>query len=230
MNSLANTTRSKVGLTWIEVVVILGVAVFLCMLLFPSMRSRPAGPRSIASSVCRSIVHACENYAEDYGHLPRIPGALAGTGEAKAFYSYGDTTAGRCRLPNSELFDVLRVLDRGANAGHALNPRKQPYFEDTRATGETKPREGFADGKEFPAAIQGQLLDPWGKQYCIIVDADEDKRMNLTTFFHDLTQDVRHGVVVFSMGKNQKIGGDDYRDRLHPPRANERPDDVTSWE
>ena len=83
MCCLTQTTRPRAALTLLEVVVFLAVALILCALLFPSINDRPPGPRQIASSVVRSVANATQNFAEDYGHPPRIPGALVYSAESK---------------------------------------------------------------------------------------------------------------------------------------------------
>jgi len=92
------------------------------------------------------------------------------------------------------------------------------------------PREGFVDGREFPEDIQGQLLDPWGKQYCILLDADGDEVLDISEFFQDQKDPIRFSAAAFSMGKNLEIGGKGYVGRLRKERSNEAPEDIVSWQ
>jgi type II secretory pathway pseudopilin PulG len=222
--------------TWFELWVTLAILGVLVGALVPSIQSpRDSAPRSKAAATARSIAHACDNYAHDYGAYPVISAALGGgsgspDSAGTGFYSYGDVETAKCKVPNSELFDVLRAIPRGPNSGHVLNQRQQKYFEDGRADRRKAPQEGFADGEDFPVEVRGQLFDPWGKQYCIILDADGDGVLNLQPFFQDVTEPIRRPVAVFSMGKNKLIGGDSYPGRLRKERANEPPEDVTTFQ
>jgi hypothetical protein len=230
-------SRTSVGataaLTWVEIIVcvaILGVLSLLIAPVFFREHECKPGPHGMISRRVREIVYATKNYIEDHGHPPRISAALAPEESGTQLYAYGDMTEGGCKVANSELFDVLRAIDRGANAGHALNPRKQRYIEAEKAARGNESRDGFIDGDEFPAHMRGQLLDKWGKQYCILVDADGDGCVNVRAFFKDLTDQIRSPVVAFSMGEDRQIGGSGYRGSFRYPRMTKAPDDFVSWE
>jgi hypothetical protein len=224
--------RATAGVTWVEVLVFGAVVAILFALLFPfgSFSPRRPAQRNQTATVVRIVVQATNNFIEDHGHPPRVSAALMAEEGGTQLYAYGDVTDGGCNVANSELFDVLRAIDRGANAGHVLNPRKQKYFEEKRASGGNEPRDGFADGDAFPAHMRGQLLDPWGKQYCVLVDADGDGYVNVRAFFKDLTDGIRSPVVAFSMGEDGQIGGSKYRGRFRREKSKEAPDDLVSWQ
>jgi type II secretory pathway pseudopilin PulG len=212
----------------------MAIIAILMGLLFPVFAGiRDTARRNKASTVIKSIVNACKNYTNDYGKYPAINDALVGGAGADsnggAYYSYGDKTEGKCRVNNSQLFDVLRAIAREPNADHKLNRRQQRYFEETKATDSANPRDGFADGKAFSEDVQGQLLDPWGKQYCVILDADGDGDLKLTAFFQDQTELIRQPAVAFSMAKDNKIGAKGYEGRLQKERSSEAPNDIVSW-
>ena len=229
--------RACRAFTLIELITVISIIAILMGLLFPLIAGvREAGRRAKASSVILGIVSSCKNYANDYGKYPAIDGALVGgasTGGGKsedgAFYSYGDKTNGKCKVNNSQLFDVLRGIAKEPNADHKLNRRQQRYIGDEKAKGGAQPREGFADGKDFAEDIQGQLLDPWGKQYCVILDADGDGDLKLTDFFKDQTEVIRQPAVAFSMAKDNDIGGKGYQGRLEKEGSKEV-NDLVSWQ
>ena len=224
--------------TLIELITVIAIIAILMSLLFPVIGiGRHSVRAAKARTVAKGIVHSCKSYANDYGKYPAIAAALTsganstGGGAAdQAYYSYGDTDIAKCKVSNEQLFDVLRAIDRGPNADHALNRRKQSYFEEPKAVSGKPPRDGFADGKDFPEDIRGQLLDPWGKQYCIVLDADGDGLLMLNAFFQDQTEITRNPAVAFSMGANHVIGGKGYPGRLHKEGSTEAPDDIVSWE
>ena len=236
INSCAVKThlRSRHALTRIELLVGIAVIVIL-MALIPANFSctKITARRAKAATVVKDIANACKNYAIEYGHFPAIEAAKGGS-EKNRYLSFGDIPAGKCKVDNSQLFDVLRAIPRagGANAADVLNPNKQKYFEQPKAVDPKSPRDGFADGTTFPAAIQGQLFDPWGKQYCIILDADGDGVIDMKEFYSNLTgpqESVRLPIAVFSMSKDGIRGGKGYEGQFRKPNSNQPPDDEVSW-
>ena len=232
--------RLPSAFTLIELITVIAIIAILMGLLFPAISSAKDGARrSKAGTVVKNIVNSCKAYANDYGKYPPVPEALekggggggggSNQGQApNAFYSYGDKQEGKCLVDNNQLFDVLRAIARGPNNNHDLNKRQQKYFEDQRASDSKNPREGFCDGKEFDSKQEGQLMDPWGTQYCIILDADGDEAINIKDIYSDQTDDLRYAAVAFSLGKNQKRGGKGY-ETFKKERSNEAPEDIASW-
>jgi prepilin-type N-terminal cleavage/methylation domain-containing protein len=228
------TLRPQFAFTLIELITVIAIIAILMALLFPAISgAKDSARRGKAGTVVRSIVNACKNYQNDYGKFPPVPGASNGGGTGGAtsniYSSFGDMTNAHCKVNNNELFDVLRAIDRGSNAQHVLNRRQQKYFEEGKATDIKNPREGFADGKDFDDKVQGQLLDPWGTQYCIVLDGDGDETLKMTDFYSDLSDDVRFSAVAFSLGKNGDLGGKGYKS-LRKPNSTEAPDDIVSWQ
>lgn len=235
MNPRALVRPRFLAFTLIELITVIAIIAILMALLFSALwKSKETALRAKAGNAVRAIVNSCKNYASDYGKFPPVPGASnAGTGGSSgqnSILSFGDTQNGRCQVKNSELFDVLRAIDRGANAQHALNKRQQSYFSGDRATVDPRnPRDGFADGKDFPTEIQGQYLDPWGVQYCVVLDGDNDGKLRLDSFFSDQTDEMLLSAAAFSMAPNGEIGGKGYQGRLRKQNSTEPPDDIISW-
>ena len=214
--------------------VLLGIAILAVLLglIFPILSKKPTPASFAAASVTtRNIVSALKSYHTDYGHFPEIVKPLP---NGKRVICIGDPACKISDGANSLLFDVLRAIPRGANANHALNPHQQKYFEWGRAKGDEKnPHDGFADGPEFPAALQGCLLDPWGRQYCIVFTMDDSGMIDLSAVYSDLAGPehlIRQPVVTFSLGKDGKPGGKGYEGKLRRPKSNEPPDDIFSWQ
>jgi type II secretory pathway pseudopilin PulG len=188
--------------------------------------------RSKTATVVKNIVNACKAYANDHGAFPAIAAAVDGTA-ANPYRSFGDVTEGHCKVSNSQIFNVLRAIDAGPNAGNALNKTKARYFEENKATDKKLPREGFTDGPDFPEAGRGRLMDPWGAEYCIVLDGDGDEAINVGAFYADLAapeMTIRSAAVAFSMSKDGKRGGKGYEGMLKKPKSDDAPDDMVSWQ
>ena len=222
--------------TLIELLTVIAIIAILMGLLFPVLASAKNQARRQAAAVaCRNTVSACKSYQTDYGKFPPVPAALTGTASTSGYYSFGDTGdgGGGCKVSNEQLFDILRSINRGPNASFALNKRQQKYFEMGKAKDASAPRDGFIDGSEFTGGTQGQLMDPWGKQYCVVLDAADAGTIDMSKFFSDLEGApnlIRQSAVSFSMGIDGKRGGKGYKDRLRKPSSTEAPDDIVSWQ
>lgn len=219
--------------TLIELLTVIAIIAILMGLLFPVLSSAKNQARRQAAAVAiRNIVSASKSYQTDYGKFPPVPAALVGTANTSGYYAFGDTTNGGCPVGNDQLFDVLRSINNGPNAGYALNKRQQKYFEMGKAKDAKAPRDGFTDGGEFTGA-KGQLMDPWGAQYCIVLDAADAGTIDMSAFFTDLngaTNLLRQSAVGFSMGIDGKRGGKGYNNNLRKPGSTEAPDDIVSWQ
>jgi prepilin-type N-terminal cleavage/methylation domain-containing protein len=239
------TNRPQHAFTLIELITVIAIIAILMGLLFPALSAaKDNARRTKAGSVVRNIVNACKQYVTDYGKFPPVKAAEdgdAGGGgggggeekEANEYYSFGDIEKGKCKVDNNELFDVLRAIARGENEQHKLNKRQSRYFEDQKATDPKNPREGFLDGPEFDKEKAGQLVDPWGTQYCVILDKDGDEQINLGNIYEDLaptTSTVRFSAVSYCLAKDGKLGGKGYEGRFRKERSSEAPDDVVSWQ
>lgn len=214
--------------TLIELLTVIVIISVLMGLLFPvlaEMKNRTR--RTEAATTLGGIVSACKSYHVDYGYYPRVTTALDGD-----FYSFGDITNGGCKANNSDLFDILRRISRGANTDHRLNKRQNVYYTGPRAQDSKNPRSGFCDGNDFDAGKQGQLMDPWGAQYCVVLDATGVEEISMGNFYSDLAGTanvVRQSPVAFSLGKDNKRGGSGYENRFRKSGSSEAPDDVVSW-
>ena len=209
--------------------VILGVCVLLWGFFYPNLAGEidriPEAPNTV-----RNITMALRSYHSDYGHFPEIVKPLP---SGKKMICVGDPACNISDGPNSLLMDVLRDIPRGPNANHALNPRRQKYFEGRVAREPKTPRSGFADGTTFSAADQGCLFDPWGHQYCIVFSVDGSGTLDLSAVYSDLAGPehlIRSPVAAFSLGKDGIPGGKGYEGKLRKPSSSEAPDDIVSWQ
>ncbi len=219
--------------TLIELLTVIAIIAILMGLLFPALSgAKEQARRAAASTAVRNIVNASKSYYNDYGKFPPVQSALVGNVNASGYYAYGDTSAGGCAVTNDNLFDILRSINRGVNNLYAMNKRQQKYFEMGKAKDPSNPRDGFVDGNEF-TKNQGQLMDPWGAQYCIILDAADAGTIDMSKFYSDLAGSqsvIRVAAASFSMGKDNKRGGKGYEGQFRKPSSGEAPDDIVSWQ
>lgn len=227
-----SSQRSSHGFTLIELLTVIAIIAILMGLLFPAISSAiQQARRNEAGVALKTIVSSCNAYLSDYGKYPPIAAAEDGA-DGNTYLSFGERDA-KCKVDNDKLFNILRAIDDGGdNAGHKLNRRQTQYINTRKATDTKNPRNGFVDGEDMPQAQKGRYLDPWGKQYCIVLDNDADGQIGMQAFFEDLSDDknpVRQSAVGFSMSKDGKRGGSGYENRLRKPSSSEAPDDVISW-
>jgi len=193
-------------------------------------RRRGHAYRLEGATTARAIVSALKYYHNDYGYFPEIGTPLP---NGKRMICVGDPACTVCSGPNSLLFDVLRDIPRGANANHALNPRKQKYWERPMAKDPKTPRNGFADGPKFPESLQGCLFDPWGRQYCIVFTMDDSRTLDLSAIYSDLAGPqnlIPNSAVAFSLGKDGIVGVKGYEGKLYNPSRTEPPNNIVSWQ
>jgi len=231
MHPRERETGSTKGRVTIAVIFVLVVAVLIGLMIRgkDSTDRRPRSPTS--ATTVRNIVSALKSYHNDYGKFPPIDVKALQSG--KKTICFGDPACKISDGPNSLLFDVLRAIPREANANHQLNRRQQKYFEMGKAKDPKAPRDGFADGSEYPEALQGCLLDPWGRQYCIVFTMDDSDAIDLSAIYSDLAGPehlIRVPIAVFSLGKDGIPGGKGYEGKLRKPSSNEPPDDIVSWQ
>ncbi len=214
--------------TLIELLTVIAIIAILMGLLFPAISgAKEQARRADAKADLGMIITACQSYRGDYGKFPPVSAALSNSA-----YSFGDTSEGKCKVTNDNLFDILRSIDRGSNTKNAMNKKQMKYIQTKVAKDTKNPRSGFCDGSAF-TSNQGQYMDPWGAQYCIVLDAVENETIDMSQFYSDLTganNVLRLSAVGFSMGKDNKRGGKGYEGRLRKTSSSEAPDDVVSWQ
>ena len=217
----------RAAFTLIELLTVIAIIAILMGLLMAALGgAKDQARRADAAATVRNIVNSCKSYYNDYGKYPPVsntPGNL---------YSFGDSAKGTFANKNSDLFDVLRAISRGKNVSHALNKRQQKYFESPKAKDPKNPRSGFIDGSEFTTGTQGALMDPWGTQYCILLDAtgnDEIAQTDIQTYYQDMDI-LRFSAVAFCLGKDGERGGKGYIGKYRKTGSSEAPDDIVSWQ
>lgn len=231
MNTHAHPRARILAFTLIELITVIAIIAILVALIAPALFGAKHQARCAkAKSTIQAILNASKAYSSDYGKYPPVPGAsnAGASGNQDVLLSFGDSAAG-CRVNNNELFNVLRAIPQGANTGNALNQRQQSYFEEPKANGANSPKDGFADGQDFNSTVQGQLFDPWGTQYCILLDGDGNGTLKVDSFFSDVRDEIRGGAAAFSLGTDGKVGGKGYAGQYRKTNSSDTPDDIVSW-
>ncbi len=238
MNARTSLRKPTNGaFTLIELLAVIAIIAILMKLLFPVIISaKNQARRAEAGSDARLIVAACKNYASDYGKFPPVSSDASAT-----VYTFGPKTKnvgvtgdqGDYSLDNSELFNILRAIPSGLNANSALNKRGIKYFEHPVAKDLKNPRSGFVDGTGYPGwAPAGALMDPWGTQYCIVLDAtgaDQIAAADVQKYYGDFDI-IRMGAISFSLGKDQILGTKNSPKQYRGATSSDTPDDAISWQ
>lgn len=247
MKSLSRIMKTAVppsrisAFTLIELLVVIAIIVVLMGLLagvIPKMKD--AARRAEAKNMCQQICSAVNSYVVDNGRLPEVTADGGATDEKQVKDVIVGETAANAVAPNNALFNTLRNIPIGLNADYAMNPKKTVYFEaraGTPVAGGTA-RSGFYDraatGGVAPADLAGSLYDPWGKQYCVILDRNGDGRIDLTGVYLDFTGVApgtglapRAAVGAFSLGTDGEVGVKG--DHVYRQGPADVADDQISW-
>ncbi len=211
--------------TLIELLTVIAIIAILMSLLFPVVNSvKESGRKAQAKQDLMGIVTAVKAYNTEYGKYPPMDAAAAAPTGGDGDKGVGDTANAGMPADNNVLFDTLRAIDRGANAGHTKNPRRVGFFEGKSVSNPDQPRAGFVD--KGTGATRGSFFDPWGSQYNIVVDTDYDNIVEVNQWYSDVPKDEspRTGVVAFALGSDQKIGADGNKKSL-----DKKSDDIVSW-
>jgi prepilin-type N-terminal cleavage/methylation domain-containing protein len=224
MTTTAPSPRS--AFTLIELLTVIAIIAILMGLLFPAIGTiKESARKTQAKNDVTNIVAAVKQYYTEYGKFPPVQEGAAATETDTAV---GEEEAGVV-ADNSALFNTLRSIPQGLNANpdYKYNPRRIVFFEGKAATDPAAPRAGFSDSEQ--ATKKGCFYDPWGKQYCVVIDTNYDNVIKLDEQYNDFGSNnaPRVGVGVFSLGKDGKLGtkGDKtYR------KGTTNSDDVISWQ
>ncbi len=210
--------------TLIELLVVISIIAILMALLFPALATaRDRARREQAHNDVMNIVVAVKQYQTEYGKLPDVTPATASVPGGDVLVGDADAKA---TIDNSALMDTLRAIGRGLNEHHAQNPRRIVFLDGKTVRDASAPRAGFADNAE--SRKRGCFFDPWGKQYCVAMDANYDNTTDVAAQYSDFAGENAPSVTVgaFTMGKDGALGakGDGiFR------KGDAISDDVVSW-
>jgi prepilin-type N-terminal cleavage/methylation domain-containing protein len=231
--------RRNSGFTLVELLVVIGIILILMGLVLAAIV--PVNNRikyAKAETVMQEITVGANSYYTEYGNFPPLHSSNSPAPDAEKDQWVGDPGMG-APLHNNALFFTLRSIPKGPNEHDAANPKKVSYFGYSHAkiSSSGKPRGGFfdTDGKGGipPAELHGNLYDPWGREYGVILDTSGDERIDLEGIYSDFTgADRISGKAprklngAFSMGKDETLGNKG--DRTYRKNG-DKSDDIVSW-
>lgn len=231
MNLRPHPSRTEAAFTLIELLTVIAIIAILMALLFPAITAaKDAARRAQAGTDCQSIVTGIKSYFTEYGTYPSLddptnPSPTPPSGDA----SVGDVAAGiDATHPNRLVFYTLRNIAISPNTNNGLNPRQIVYIEAKAVPDPLKPKGGFDDAANASQSNTGNWFDPWGEQYCIVMDTDSDGVIDVSKQYTDFSTPnaPRVGVGAFSIGKDGKPGtngNNTFRNGA------DKSDDIVSW-
>ena len=173
-----------------ETAIIAGLVIILISIILPAIRwTHIQGNLRMVKADMQALIEASRLFYTDYGIWP-----------CKNVVEEGDFRYGQ-EVPNREVMNVLRSISGPGNEKDAVNPKHVVFIE----FGPYQPGvSGLSD--------QGDILDPWGIQYQIVLDTDLNTVCDIPDSLHGAG--IPGGIVIWSCG---------------PDRVSDTPDDILSW-
>jgi prepilin-type N-terminal cleavage/methylation domain-containing protein len=211
---------SRAGLTLLEVLTVLAIIAVLAALLIPTLSSdsKNSCKKSRAQNDIFRIMTAVKQYYTEYGYYPPLadPSIALSPDAAPAAPDQfvGDLTQGKTKVENSMLMNTLRSIDAFPNEKFVSNPKRIVFFESDAVSNPKAPKGGLLERvtsnvpKPGMPVSNGCFLDPWGRQYFVMIDTNHDDLLDVGQFYGDFTgsERPRMSVGVFSMGADNVIG------------------------
>ncbi|MDA7888245.1 prepilin-type N-terminal cleavage/methylation domain-containing protein [Akkermansiaceae bacterium] len=185
------------GFTLIELLVVISIIAILATMGVSGYRiAMEKARRTSAHVAMNNLVHACNNYYEDYSQLP-LNGGVVEDQE---------------RLSDNKLMPVLLGLESASED----NPKLTSYFTHHKAKGKGAHKYGGLDRSDTHARLYG----PWkndnesDRHYRIVMDYDFNKMISEP---NDLGGGVQYDqrVLIYHLGKDGEAGPGKNRDNVY---------------
>lgn len=173
------------GFTLLELLVVIAIIGILASLMFPATTGAlRKAERTHAEHTANNLKNAISAYNTEYRKYPVDP---------------SNTNESTPMRTDNQLMDVLLGSDSQKEKG-GLNPRGIAFFTDRAAKplGSGKYRKGVtlqADGG-------GELWDPWGEYYSVVMDLDYNNRVERPSWDAGDSPFLPESILVWSAGKD----------------------------
>jgi prepilin-type N-terminal cleavage/methylation domain-containing protein len=173
------------GFTLLELLVVIAIIGILAGLMFPATTGAlRKAERTHAEHTANNVKNAISAYNTEYRKYPVQPS------------NANETTPMRT---DNQLMDVLLGSDNQKQQG-GLNPRGIAFFTDRAAKPLGDGR--FRKGVTLQADGGGELWDPWGEYYFVVMDLDYNNRVQPPAWAAGDSEFLPESILVWSSGKD----------------------------